>query len=226
MTPDPVGTRARPRVERRNCRPGALDGYAPRPGPASAGAHRKPGPQHGAGAGAPLAGVARREAAAGAPDSRGRTRGPWPPTWTSPRWPTSPASSTEAAAEAAIAEQGDGPLDVRAVECAVAGGYGGDTCGGRRRDGVDRRDDPPGRCRRAAAAQPSPRAHDRRAARASTASAGWCADGSDGGDPRSRDRPPRPFRQRPTPPSYPPALTADAPADRTQPPGRAPAPTP
>ena len=32
----------------------------------------------------------------------------------------------EAAAEAAIAEQGDGPLDVRAVECAVAGGCGAD----------------------------------------------------------------------------------------------------
>ena len=32
----------------------------------------------------------------------------------------------EAAAEAAIAEQGDGPLDVRVIECAVAGGYGGD----------------------------------------------------------------------------------------------------
>ena len=33
----------------------------------------------------------------------------------------------EAVAEAAIADQGDGPLDVRVIECAVAGGYGGDT---------------------------------------------------------------------------------------------------
>ena len=32
----------------------------------------------------------------------------------------------EAAAEAAIADQSDGPLDVRVIECAVAGGYGGD----------------------------------------------------------------------------------------------------
>ena len=32
----------------------------------------------------------------------------------------------EEAAEATIADQGDGPLDVRVVECAVAGGYGGD----------------------------------------------------------------------------------------------------
>ena len=36
----------------------------------------------------PTRGYARRE------DSRGRIRGPWPPTSTSPRWPTSPASST------------------------------------------------------------------------------------------------------------------------------------
>ncbi len=33
----------------------------------------------------------------------------------------------EAAAEAAIADQGDGPVDVRVIECAVSGGYGGDT---------------------------------------------------------------------------------------------------
>ena len=85
-----------------------------------------PGSQHRAGAGAPLAGVARRAAAPGASDSRGRIRGPWPRFWTSPRWPTSPASSTEAAAEAAIAEQGDGPLDIHVIECAVAGGFGGD----------------------------------------------------------------------------------------------------
>ena len=32
----------------------------------------------------------------------------------------------EAAAEAAIADHGDGPLDVRVIGCAVAGGYGGD----------------------------------------------------------------------------------------------------
>ncbi len=32
----------------------------------------------------------------------------------------------ETAAEAAIADQGDGPLDVHVIECAVAGGYGGD----------------------------------------------------------------------------------------------------
>jgi len=32
----------------------------------------------------------------------------------------------EAAAEAAMADQGDGPLDVHVIECAVAGGYGGD----------------------------------------------------------------------------------------------------
>ena len=32
----------------------------------------------------------------------------------------------EAAAEAAIADQGDGPVDVTVIECAVAGGYGGD----------------------------------------------------------------------------------------------------
>ena len=36
----------------------------------------------------PTRGCARRE------DSRGRIRGPWPPTSTSPRWPTSPGSST------------------------------------------------------------------------------------------------------------------------------------
>ena len=32
----------------------------------------------------------------------------------------------EAASEAAIAEQGDGPLDIHVIECAVAGGYGAD----------------------------------------------------------------------------------------------------
>ena len=32
----------------------------------------------------------------------------------------------EAAVSAALADQGDGPLDVRVIECAVAGGYGGD----------------------------------------------------------------------------------------------------
>ena len=32
----------------------------------------------------------------------------------------------EAAAETAVADQGDGPLDGRVIECAVAGGYGGD----------------------------------------------------------------------------------------------------
>ena len=32
----------------------------------------------------------------------------------------------EVAAEAAIVSQGDGPLDVHVIECAVAGGYGGD----------------------------------------------------------------------------------------------------
>ena len=32
----------------------------------------------------------------------------------------------EAAAEDALAAQGDGPLDVRVIACAVAGGYGGD----------------------------------------------------------------------------------------------------
>ena len=32
----------------------------------------------------------------------------------------------EAAVSAALANQGDGPLDVRVIECAVAGGYGGD----------------------------------------------------------------------------------------------------
>ena len=32
----------------------------------------------------------------------------------------------EAAAQAAIAEQGDAPLDIHVIECAVAGGYGGD----------------------------------------------------------------------------------------------------
>ena len=32
----------------------------------------------------------------------------------------------EAAVEAAIAEQGDGPIDARVIECAVAGGYGAD----------------------------------------------------------------------------------------------------
>ena len=32
----------------------------------------------------------------------------------------------EVAAEAAIADQGDGPFDARVIECAVAGGYGGD----------------------------------------------------------------------------------------------------
>ena len=32
----------------------------------------------------------------------------------------------EAATEAAIAEQGDGPLDVHVIECSVAGGYGAD----------------------------------------------------------------------------------------------------
>ena len=32
----------------------------------------------------------------------------------------------EAAAEATMAEQGDGPLDVHVIECAIAGGYGGD----------------------------------------------------------------------------------------------------
>ena len=33
----------------------------------------------------------------------------------------------ETAVSAAATDQGDGPLDVHAVECAVAGGYGGDT---------------------------------------------------------------------------------------------------
>ena len=32
----------------------------------------------------------------------------------------------EAAVRTALADQGDGPLDVRVIECAVAGGYGGD----------------------------------------------------------------------------------------------------
>ena len=32
----------------------------------------------------------------------------------------------EAAVSAAMADQGDGPLDVHVIECAVAGGYGGD----------------------------------------------------------------------------------------------------
>ena len=32
----------------------------------------------------------------------------------------------EAAVRTALADQGDGPFDVRAIECAVAGGYGGD----------------------------------------------------------------------------------------------------
>ena len=32
----------------------------------------------------------------------------------------------EAAAAAAVADQGDGPLDVHVIKCAIAGGYGGD----------------------------------------------------------------------------------------------------
>ena len=59
-------------------------------------------------------------------DSQGRIRGPWPPTSTSPRSPTSPGSSTRRPCTAAVAGQGDGPLDAHVIECAVAGGYGGD----------------------------------------------------------------------------------------------------
>ena len=35
----------------------------------------------------------------------------------------------EAAAEAAMADQGGGPVDVHVIECAVTGGYGGDAAG-------------------------------------------------------------------------------------------------
>ena len=66
-----------------------LDPARPQPVPIG-----MPDSQHRAGAGAPLAGVARRAAAPGDGVSPGRIRGPWPPIWTSPRWPTSPASST------------------------------------------------------------------------------------------------------------------------------------
>ena len=46
----------------------------------------------------------------------------------------------EAAAESAIAEQGDGSLDIHVIECAVAGGYGAFRRRGRGSDGVDSRD--------------------------------------------------------------------------------------
>ena len=36
----------------------------------------------------------------------------------------------EAAVRTALADQGDGPLDVRVIECAVAEGYGGDAAAG------------------------------------------------------------------------------------------------
>ena len=81
----------------------------------------------GTGAAAPLAGVARRAAAPGAGDSRGRIRGPWPPIWTSPRFAHFARELDETAAvSTAMADQGDGPLDVHVIECAVARGYGGD----------------------------------------------------------------------------------------------------
>ncbi len=68
------------------------------------------------------------------------------------------------------------------------GGYGG-----RRRDGVDRRDAPPGDPKKTAAAPTSPRAPAPRV-RSRHAEAGWCADGSDGGGPRGRHHPPGDLR--------------------------------
>ena len=94
----------------------------------------------------------------------------------------------EVAAEAAIADQGDGPVDVRVAQCAVAGGYGGDAAAV---DAVTawiaetiRRGNPEGQPpgRHPARARP-PRPEP------ATRSAGWCADGSDDGDPRGRDQP-------------------------------------
>ena len=61
----------------------------------------------------------------------------------------------ETAVSTAVADQGDGPLDVHVIECAVAGGYGGDPAAADRSDGVDRRDDPTRESRRASAAPAS-----------------------------------------------------------------------
>ena len=96
----------------------------------------------------------------------------------------------EAAVRTALADQGDGPLDVRVIECAVAKGYGGDAAAAGRRDGVDRRDAPPGDPDGPSAA-PASRARPA-ASGAGTRRAGWCADGFDG-DPSGRDHPPRPL---------------------------------
>ena len=172
----PLDTRSRPLAERRHCRPGALDGNAPRPSPAAAG--DRPGAWSAAwnpGAGAPLAGVARRAVAAGAQGLAG----------TDPRsvaaYLDEPAIAhfarelDEAAVATAVADQGDGPLDVHVLESAVAGGYGGDAGCGRRRDGVDRRDAPSGESRTPAAARPYPASTWPRHRRGGTTSANSCA---------------------------------------------------
>ena len=90
----------------------------------------------------------------------------------------------------ALADQGNGTLDVHVIECAVAGGYGGDAAAA---DAVTawiaetlRRGVPKGERRAGIPRVPA-------ASEAGTRSAGWCADGSDVGYPRGRDHPPQPL---------------------------------
>ena len=137
----------------------------------------------GTGASAPLAGVARRTAAPGA-GTRGdgfAVRGRLPRRACDR--PLRPELD-ETAVSAAATDQGDGPVDVHVIEYAIAGGYRGDAAAadavtvwiaetlrrgiqkGSRRAGIPRAFGP--------------------ASRATTRSAGWCADGSDGRDPRGR----------------------------------------
>ena len=122
----PVGARARRLAERRRRRPRALDGNAPRPGLAAAGADREPRPQRRAGARratgwcGPTHGCARRPGLAGT-DPRSVAA-----YLDEPSMAHFARELDEAAVAATATDQGDGPLDVRVIECAVAGGYGGD----------------------------------------------------------------------------------------------------
>ena len=105
--------------------------------------------------------------------------GPWPPTSTSPRWPTSPASSTRRPCSGRHRRPGRRPPRRPRHRMRRRGRLRRRRRGGRRRDGVDRRDAPPGDPE----GQP-PRRHPARA------------------------RPRRPEPPRPAPAGVPMALTA------------------
>ena len=178
-----------------------LDPARPRPVPIgslirSAG----PGARRGTGWCGPTRGCTRRE------DSRGRIPRSVAAYLDEPAMAHFARELDDAAAEACHRPtRATAPLDARVIECAVAGGYGGDAAAA---DAVTawitetlRRDIPKGSPHAGTPSRAQAgRAHPEPASR----SAGWCADGSDGGDPHWPGSPAAAIPKPPPPPSSPP----------------------